>query len=158
MTRSLDEIVWAINPKNDSLDRFVAHLCTYAPEYLRAAGVRCRLDVPVEVPAMALPADVRHHLHLAVKEALHNVAKHAGATEVKLQLSLTENELTVFIEDDGTGMANASKLGQDGLMNLAERMRQVGGQFKQQPGGERGTRISFTVPLGQRSGGKGAAA
>ena len=38
VTRSLDEIVWAVNPRNDSLDRFTAHLCTFAPEFLRAAG------------------------------------------------------------------------------------------------------------------------
>jgi streptogramin lyase len=88
LTRSLDEIVWAVNPKNDSLDRFVAHFCTYAPEYLHSAGIRCRLDVPMDVPPLPLPADVRHHLHLAMKEALHNVAKHAEASEVKVKLSL----------------------------------------------------------------------
>ncbi len=50
VTRSLDEIVWAVNPRNDSLDRFTAHLCTFAPEFLRAAGISCRLDVPMDLP------------------------------------------------------------------------------------------------------------
>ncbi len=54
VVRSLDEIVWTVNPKNDTLDVFVAYLCTYAPDYLRSAGIRCRLDVPVDVPAMPL--------------------------------------------------------------------------------------------------------
>jgi signal transduction histidine kinase len=150
LTRSLDEIVWAVNPKNDSLDRFVAHLCTYAPEFLRSAGVRCRLDVPVEVPSITLPSDVRHHLHLGVKEALHNVAKHAGASEARVQLRLNADELVVVIADDGAGFGATPADGQDGLANLATRMREVGGKYERGGGTERGTVITLTVPLRPR--------
>ncbi len=152
LTRSLDEIVWAVNPKNDSLDRFVAHLCTFVPEYLHSAGVRCRLDVPEEVPELVLPANVRHHLHLAVKEALHNVVKHARASEVRLQLRVGEDELVVAIEDDGQGSAEspAKNASQDGLLNLPDRMREVGGRFERRTGVGQGTTIRLTVPLRQR--------
>ena len=149
VTRSLDEIVWAINPKNDSLDRFVAHLCTYAPEFLNSSGVRCRLDVPVEMPVLTLPADVRHHLHLAVKEALHNVVKHAHASEVQLQLRLAENELVIIIADNGQGIQPGAKMptGADGLENFRQRLAEVGGRFEQQNVAAGGTKIIFTVPL-----------
>lgn len=147
LTRSLDEIVWAVNPKNDSLDRYVAHLCTYAPEYLRSAGVRCRLDVPADVPPIVLPADVRHHLHLAVKEALHNVAKHAGAQVVRLQLSLEARGVRVMITDDGRGIDDAAKGDRDGLRNLAGRMSEIGGRFERQSAPGHGTTLLFTVPL-----------
>lgn len=129
VTRSLDEIVWAVNPRNDRLDRFTAHLCTFAPEYLRAAGISCRLDVPMELPTTPLAANVRHHLYLAFKEALHNVVKHAGAKEVWLRLRVNAPELSLVIEDNGRGFeakAGAAP-GEDGLVNLRQRMAEIGG-------------------------------
>lgn len=149
VTRSLDEIVWAVSPRNDSLDRFVAHLCTYAPEYLRAAGISCRLDMPMELPTTPLPANVRHHLYLAFKEALHNVVKHAGATEVWLRLKLTERELSLVIEDNGRGFqsGNRASSGEDGLANLRQRMIEIGGRFDQQSQPGQGTRTALLAPL-----------
>ncbi len=149
VTRSLDEIVWAVNPRNDSLDRFAAHLCTFAPEYLRSAEIRCRLDVPMELPSTLLPAKARHHLYLAFKEALHNVVKHAEATEVWLRLKVGERELTLVIEDNGRGFHadKGTSGGEDGLVNLRQRMIEIDGRFEQnsQPG--QGTRTVLIVPL-----------
>jgi signal transduction histidine kinase/ligand-binding sensor domain-containing protein len=149
VTRSLDEIVWSVSPKNDALDRFVAHLSTYAPEFLRAAGVRARLDLPPELPALELPSEVRHHLYLVVKESLHNIAKHAGATEVWLRLRLTADTLTMMVEDDGRGWtARQTPIpGADGLENFRRRMDEIGGrcELSDRPGG--GTILKFIVPL-----------
>ena len=149
VTRSLDEIVWSVNPKNDSLDRFVAHLSTYMPDFLRAAGVRVRLDMPEELPEMQLPSEVRHHLYLAIKEALHNIVKHASATEVWLRLRHASNTLTVTIEDDGRGFeaGTAFAPGADGLANFQQRMDTIGGRCEQKSRPGRGSIISFTVPI-----------
>jgi len=147
--KSLDEIVWAVNPRNDSLDRFTAHLCTFAPDFLRAAGISCRLDVPMDLPTALLPANVRHHLYLGFKEALHNVVKHAGATEVWLRLKLDPKQLTLVIEDNGRGFQPGAKAaaGEDGLVNLAQRMSEIGGSFEQQSEPGRGTRTVLIAPL-----------
>jgi signal transduction histidine kinase len=149
VTRSLDEIVWAVNPRNDSLDRFTAHLCTFAPEFLRAAGISCRLDVPMDLPTAPLPAKVRHHLYLGFKEALHNVVKHAGATEVWLRLKVSPRELTLVIEDNGRGFQRGAgaATGEDGLVNLGQRMSEIGGSFEQQSEPGRGTRTVLAAPL-----------
>lgn len=151
VTRSLDEIVWAVSPKNDSLDRFVAHLSNYVPEYLRAAGMRARLDLPEELPAVVLPPQVRHHLYLAIKEVLHNSVKHAGASEVWLRLQVAPGAVTVTIEDNGQGFAagGSAAAGADGLGNLRQRMSEIGGRHEQWSEPERGTRTTFTVPLNQ---------
>ena len=150
VTRSLDEIVWAVNPRNDSLDRFTAHLCTFAPEFLRAAGISCRLDVPMELPTTTLPANVRHHLYLAFKEALNNVVKHAGASEVWLRLQVTERNLRLIIEDNGRGFKPDGKgaPGEDGLVNLRQRMSEIAGRFEQHSEPGRGTRTVLAAPLG----------
>jgi ligand-binding sensor domain-containing protein/signal transduction histidine kinase len=150
VTRSLDEIVWAVNPRNDSLDRFVAHICTFAPEFLRAAGVSCRLDVPMDLPSTELPANVRHHLYLAFKEALNNVVKHAGASEVWLRLRLGPRELSLIIEDNGRGFHPQTEgaPGEDGLVNLRQRMTDIGGRFEQHSEPSQGTRTVLIAPLG----------
>jgi ligand-binding sensor domain-containing protein/signal transduction histidine kinase len=149
VTRSLDEIVWAVNPRNDSLDRFTAHLCTFAPEFLRAAGISCRLDVPMDLPTTPLPSKVRHHLYLGFKEALHNVVKHAGATEVWLRLKIDPKQLTLVIEDNGRGFQPGAGAvnGEDGLVNLGHRMSEIGGSFQQESERGRGTRTVLIAPL-----------
>ena len=82
MVRAIDEIVWAVNPKNDSLDHLVTYICEFAEQFFRDTPTRCRVDVQELLPPCSLPSDVRHNLFLAVKEALHNVAKHASASQV----------------------------------------------------------------------------
>src|ERR1043166_3813172 len=82
ITRALDEIVWAVNPKYDTLDSLAAYLSRFAQQYLASVGIRCRLKVPVQLPALALSAEVRHNVFLVFKETLNNVVKHAQASQV----------------------------------------------------------------------------
>jgi signal transduction histidine kinase len=147
--RSLDEIVWTVNPKNNTLELFVAYLCTYVPDYLRAANVRCRLDLPEDVPNLPLPSEVGHNLYLAVKETLHNVVKHAGATEVWLRLRLAATTITLTIEDNGRGfqMGEKAEPHADGLDNLSRRLVKIGGLCVQRSEQGKGTTTTFTLPL-----------
>ena len=80
LTRSMDEIVWAVNPQHDTLDSLASYLGNFAQEYLGSLGIRCRLDVPLQLPHWPITAEMRHNVFLAFKEALHNVVKHSGAT------------------------------------------------------------------------------
>lgn len=154
VVRSLDEIVWTVNPKNHTLDVFIAYLCTYAPDYLRSAGIRCRLDVPVDLPAIPLPSEVGHHLYLAAKETLHNVVKHSGAEEVWLRLRLEANKIILTIEDNGCGFKSEStrEPGADGLGNLTWRLEEIGGSYEQHGDVGKGTVSTFTVPLKRPAG------
>ena len=145
--KSLDEIVWAVNPRNDTLQDLLDYAGQYAVDFLQTAGIRCRVDFPNTAPAREIPADVRHGLFLAVKEALHNVVKHAHATEVWLRVSVTERALQWVIEDNGRGFdqfPNGALA--DGLRNMRQRLADLGGVCSagNQPGA--GARISFEVP------------
>jgi signal transduction histidine kinase len=146
--RSLDEIVWAVNPRKDSLPDFVDYLSHYANEFFRASPTRCRQNLPLVIPDLSLPTDLRHHLFLACKEALTNVAKHAQASDVWLRLNLTGPELEIIIEDNGRGFtpADASRDG-NGLANLNNRLAAIGGccHVESQPG--HGTRVHLQVRL-----------
>jgi signal transduction histidine kinase/ligand-binding sensor domain-containing protein len=149
LTQSLNEIVWAINPANDTLESFLSYIGEFAQEFLEAANVACRLELPADPPPVVVSASVRHHLCLAIKEALHNTVKHAGATEAHLLVNLTNRKLTVVIRDNGRGFSPDATpgMGQDGLVNLQKRLAEIGGQFRQESEPGRGTRTELSVEL-----------
>jgi signal transduction histidine kinase len=145
--KSLDEIVWAVTPRNDTLQDLLDYAGQYAVDFLQTAGIRCRVDFPNNAPAREIPAAVRHGLFLSIKEALHNVVKHAHATEVWLRVRATDRSLCWVIEDNGRGF-DESPNGPwaDGLRNMRQRLADLGGVCAagNQPGA--GARISFEVP------------
>ena len=149
-TRSLDEIVWAINPSNDTLDGLINYACKYAQEYLALAGLRYRAEVPAQLPAIPIPPEVRHNVFLAFKEAVNNVVKHARASEVWIRLRLQTGNFVLSIEDNGCGLggldAQAAQT-RNGLRNMRKRMEDIGGQFEAGPASGRGTAIRLTVPV-----------
>ena len=77
--RSFEEIVWAVNPRNDTLADLVHYLCRYAEDYFEGSRVQCIFDLPSEIPSIVLPTEMRQQIFLAAKEALNNVLKHANA-------------------------------------------------------------------------------
>jgi signal transduction histidine kinase len=143
----MDEVVWAINPRNDTLEGFLTYLGRFAQDYLTRADVRCRWNVPTEVPELPLSAEVRHNLYLACKEALHNIVKHAGASEVSIQLDLTGDGFTLVIEDDGRGFAaNCPPARGNGLSNMRQRITGLRGFCRVESTPGRGTRVLFSLP------------
>ena len=148
--RSFEEVVWAVNPRNDTLADLVHYLCRYAEDYFEGSPVRCVFDLPEKIPSLALPTEVRRQIFLAAKEALNNVLKHAKANRVCVSFSATAGEFTIGIEDDGCGFNSASPPkrtgGGNGLENMRERLRSVGGEFYCRSTAGHGTRISFGVP------------
>jgi ligand-binding sensor domain-containing protein/signal transduction histidine kinase len=157
-TRALDEIVWTVNPSNDTLDGLINYVCKYAQEYLALAGLRYRLEVPPQLPNTPISPELRHNVFLAAKEAVNNVVKHARASSAWLRLTLNSNQFTLEIEDDGRGVNAAdSEKGRSGLRNMRKRMEDIGGDFTIAPGAQGGTRVQLTAPLmkGNSAGGPG---
>lgn len=146
--KSLDEIVWAVNPRNDTLSHLVDYTCQFAADYLRDAGIRCLLDVPERMPAREVPANVRHNVFLVVKEALQNIVKHAKATEVWLRISLNEHHLNISVEDNGCGFDHAPEdAWADGLRNMRQRLAEISGDCRIQSRPGTGTAITMVLPL-----------
>jgi signal transduction histidine kinase len=150
LTRSVDEIVWAVNPANDTLERFANYLTQAAKQFLDAAGLRVRFDVPLTLPAITLPGKVRHSLFQAVREALNNATKHAQADLVRLELKVETDGLRVVVEDNGCGFSpeQPGAAGtHEGLEGMRRRMEEIGGHFRVSSRPGSGTRIEFVVSL-----------
>jgi signal transduction histidine kinase/ligand-binding sensor domain-containing protein len=147
--QNVEEIVWTVNPKNDSLDKFAGYLCEFSERIITRAGLRFRWEAPVEIPAIPISSDVRHHLFLVTKEALNNLVKHAGASEARVLLSLDAGRLAIGISDNGKGcdFATCVSNGGNGLSNMRDRLKSCGGEvtFESAPGA--GTSVAFKIPL-----------
>ncbi len=145
--RALDEVVWAVNSRRDTLRDFTSYVCKYAQTFLRSASIPCRLDVEIELPSVPFDLPIRRNLFLAVKEALNNAAKYSGATELFLRIHRQGDGLRVMVEDNGRGfdpaLANSER---NGLANMKERLGEVGGTCRliSMPGA--GCRVEFEVP------------
>jgi len=149
-TRALDEIVWTVNPSNDTLDGLITYVCKYAQDYLAVAGLRYRLEAPPQLPGTPITPEVRHNVFLASKEAITNVVRHAQATAVSLRLRLEPASFTLEIQDDGRGLGGLDPKAvqtRNGLRNMRKRMEDIGGTFSMGPAPERGTVVRLTAPL-----------
>ena len=147
-TRSLDEIVWSIKPENDALESLIRYLCQFAEGYLSLAGLRFRLDAPETMPRHTLTSNQRHNLFLTAKEALHNVVKHARATEVWLRVQVRDDVLHLIIEDNGTGQVPGPDAPLSrGSANMKKRIEQIGGRYSRTGAPGRGTIVEIAFPM-----------
>jgi signal transduction histidine kinase/ligand-binding sensor domain-containing protein len=160
LTRAMDEIVWAVNPQHDTLDSLVAYLGRFAQNFLGAAGIRCRLDVPLHLPAWPLTSEIRHNTFLAFKEALNNVVKHAQASEVRISLELQAGGFSLIVADNGRGFERDGHNGQaftrgdearpaggNGLVNMQKRLEEIGGRCAWDTAPGEGTRVKLAVTV-----------
>jgi ligand-binding sensor domain-containing protein/signal transduction histidine kinase len=147
--RSLDEIVWAVNLRNDSLRSLLEYLTQLANELFEDSGTHCRFEIPDELPGSPLPPEMRHNIFLVVKEALANALKHARAGEVLLRAQFLRQQIEISVQDSGTGFdpaliaAGASR---SGLKNMRQRIESLGGEFVLQTAPGQGTSIRLSIP------------
>lgn len=151
--QQMDEIVWAVNPRHDTLDSLANYLAQYTQTFLEAAGISCRLDIPIVLPRWSVGAEIRHNCFLAFKEALNNVVKHSRATEVMIKLSIGNMEVSLEIRDNGIGLNKAPILSDgrissgNGLTGMQNRIVEMGGSFKLESPESKGVHIFLVIPF-----------
>jgi ligand-binding sensor domain-containing protein/signal transduction histidine kinase len=146
---NLDALVWAVNPQNDSLDRFIPYTCDCIQALLESTNIRLRFEVGEELPNSPLSSETRHHLYMVIREAINNVVKHSSATTVCFRLKVEKSKILVSIEDDGKGFPidEADGFG-NGLLNMAKRMEEIGGLFVLSSESGKGTQIQLELDMG----------
>jgi signal transduction histidine kinase len=146
MVTALDEIVWAMNPTHDSLASMVSYFSLYAERFLGLANIAWRLEGPIKPDDHAVDSRHRHQLFLAFKEALTNIVRHSGATEVRLTIEIERGHIRLTIIDNGRGWAGASAAGMDGVNNMRARLEKLGGRFEVTSKAGEGTTVRFELP------------
>ena len=146
LVENLSEIVWLTKPAHDTLQHLASFLEDMTTQLLERAGIKCILDIPLDVPGVTVEYDLRHDVVLTVKEALHNAIKHSGASTVRLMMAAEEGRFKVLVSDDGRGFALATVSGGNGLGHMTNRLERHGGSVEITSGGD-GTRVTISVPL-----------
>ena len=147
---SIDEILWALNPRRDTLQDFADYVCDYTQKFLSSTGIACVFEVESRNLAAAADLPLRRSLLMAIKETLNNAVKYSNATELQLQIKRTRQNLLVVVQDNGQGFDPATvPPGRNGLNNISRRMHELGGtsRITSEPG--KGCRIEFCIPLSQ---------
>ena len=147
LVRAMDEVLWAINPRRDTLQEFATFVCSHAQAFFKNSPTQCLLEVEPGLSNVAFDLPYRRNLLFAIKEVLNNVAKHSQATELILEIRRQGNGLTVVVQDNGRGFDPSKiKLDRNGLENINQRMSEAGGScsLTSQPG--KGCRVELHIP------------
>jgi signal transduction histidine kinase len=145
MIDKMGEIVWALNEKNDSLSDLLSYTRSYAAQYLMEAGIRCTVAAPGDFPCRFVSGEFRRNIYLTIKEALHNVVKHAAAERVDIRMEVGR-ELAITIQDNGIGFDGGRiRPFSNGLQNMQKRIQEIGGTLSICSGA--GTTLHLSVPL-----------
>ena len=160
LLQTMDEIVWVVNPRNDTLENLVAYLGHYCVEYFQNTSIECEMRLPQNIPHRPLSSELRHNVFLTFEEALNNVLKHSSATRVKVEMTMRADECEIKISDNGTGFELLPMLetvrqrrgrGGNGLKNMCQRLMDIGGEclIASQPGS--GTTVTMRIRLNSKS-------
>jgi signal transduction histidine kinase len=145
---TMDEILWAVNPRRDTLHEFTSYVCGFAQEFLKPTHIQCLLEVDADMSKAAFDLPVRRSLLMAIKETLNNAVKHSAATELLLQIHMQGQKLCVAVQDNGRGFNQSElKSSGNGLLNMTQRMNEFGGTCRVTTEPGKGCRVEFGVPL-----------
>jgi ligand-binding sensor domain-containing protein/signal transduction histidine kinase len=146
MVRSLDEIVWAVRPENDSLQALLDYFGHRVDEFSENSPIRVWFTPPASIPALTVPAEVRHNFYLSCKESLNNALKHSQASEIRITVRIIDQQLEAEIRDNGRGFSHETSRG-NGLPNMRSRIHSLGGSFELTSTPQNGTVVRIRVPL-----------
>jgi signal transduction histidine kinase len=148
------------------LEHLAAYLSHYADEYFQNTNIDCELRLPQVVSHYPVSSETRHNLFLAFEEALNNVLKHAGASQVKVEMTVKPPRFEIVIADNGCGFDTAaSAAGQpgqgalsgrsgNGLKNMRQRLADMGGECEVRSQAGSGTMVTLRIQLHPNPGNK----
>ena len=148
IVNNIGNIIWALNPINNTLGGLLGYLREYAYEYMEMHRLKIVFNVTEPPEGLIILHEARTHIFMVAKEALHNIVKHANANCVSIDISILLHTLCCSITDNGIGFkTNNQRPFGNGLRNMQQRITETGGSLviSSQPG--KGTRLQFEVPL-----------
>lgn len=144
LVTNMGEIIWAMNSGFDTLENFTAYTRRYAYEYLEEHEIKIDFQLMGNPTDIGFSGEKRRHLFLVVKEALHNVVKHANASNVIIKISL-DNSLNLVVSDNGQGFDQHTISDGNGLKSMKTRIEKLDGKMWIKR--DELTHIHFNFPL-----------
>jgi ligand-binding sensor domain-containing protein/signal transduction histidine kinase len=144
---AMSDIIWSIDPANDSWSTVASKLQRYASELFESKGIAHSIEMPASELAVNIDPQRRRHFWLLFKEIVTNVAKHSQCSEVRIRLDVQNGSVVLTIADNGIGFdSNIAKDGH-GLKNIRSRAELLGAsaELKTSPGNGTSWKITFSV-------------
>ena len=139
----MSDIVWAIRPENEKMESLVARIREYASQTLEVLDIDIKITLEDELIDQELPIQARKELLLICKEAISNIARHAGASAVTMAFVRNNGALQLEIKDDGKWKGSGTGTGTKSMKDRAE---QLGGVLSIIPG-DSGTLVQLLIPI-----------
>lgn len=145
MIESLDDIVWSINPRNDSLDDILLRIREHSAEVLEARDISLSLDLPTDTLRLKLPMEKRRHFYLIFKEALNNIVRHAACSSVCISVDVRGDVLSLTLSDDGCGFDLTNGHSGNGLRSMQHRAGLIGAKLNLHTSVGKGTTVVVSL-------------
>ena len=145
---SLQNIIWVLNSKNESLSAFTAYLREYLVNFFDSCNIKAECFFKLINKELHLTETQRRNLFLVVKESCNNIAKHSKCNSANIQFEQTDTEINITIQDNGKGFdPSSSNTAGNGLKNMQERIEQINGTYQISSSKMSGTKIWFQIPI-----------
>jgi signal transduction histidine kinase/ligand-binding sensor domain-containing protein len=148
----MGEIIWTLNPNNDTLGNLSAYLKEYIYETTDSLPVAVQVDFPDAIPEIPIGHLTRQQLMLVTKEAINNALKYSKASQLYFSLVVRADSILFTVKDNGAGfdirVLNHSRSGKNnGLANMRTRMEAIRGHFAIISAPGAGTKIEYGIPV-----------
>lgn len=145
LVNNLNEIIWSINSRNDTIPNLLAYIRSHMVDYLEPYNIKLSINIPANIPAIEISGEKRRNIFMVIKECFTNIIKHANASAVNFTVQIRD-ELIFTIKDDGKGFESQNILPfKNGIRNMKERIEHVGGEME--IWGKNGTTITIKIPI-----------
>jgi streptogramin lyase len=144
----LSDIVWTVDPKQDTLQNVIRRISQFGQELCEGRGIAFETDLAGSFDSTRLTPERRRDIYLVFKEGIHNIVKHSGATRARFTVRPIPHGALLELVDDGTGIPDGSAGSGHGLKSLRERGSRAGTNFSQTSRQGEGTRIHIEVKTG----------
>jgi len=138
---SMDDIIWSVNPQDDSLTNLIVRLREYAIPVCEVKNILLSMNIDEATNGIKLGMDERRNIFLIAKEAINNAVKHSGCTSIEVTFHVTQKQIEVAVIDNGHGFDPQSPSSRNGLVNMKRRAQQIGGELTIQSKKDEGATI-----------------
>ncbi|PWT98056.1 MAG: hypothetical protein C5B52_12845 [Bacteroidetes bacterium] len=147
LMEKMDDIVWSINPKNDSLENLLIRIRRFAAKLFEAKGIDYDIDIQENMDRIRLSMESRQHIYLIMKEAINNLVKYSGCDKASIKVSVVHSSLNVEITDNGAGFELSESKSGNGIMSMQSRAEKMNANLKISSIHEKGTAIHLQVKI-----------
>lgn len=147
LMEKMDDIIWSVNPNNDSLENLMVRIKRFAAHLFEARDIDYSIDIDDSIRHISLSMEYRQHIYLIMKEAINNLIKYSGCTKASIEMKIEHKILKICIKDNGKGFDQQNITVGNGLLNMKSRADQIQAELEIESVCGVGTKISFSSKI-----------